>query len=54
MLEDFRLAEKTVVTNLHWDLEQYENADSERMNIVLGAKDKKDRAVDPLTLIGKG
>lgn len=54
MLADFRLAEKAVVMNFHWDLEQYENTDNERMNIILSTKERKDRAVDPLTLIGKG
>ncbi len=32
----------------------WDNADFDRLNTLLSTKDKKDRVVDPLRLIGKG
>lgn len=32
----------------------WDNADFDRLNTLLSTKDKKDRVVDPLSLIGKG
>lgn len=54
IIEDLHTVEKGVLMNLHWDLDQYDEAEFDRMNTVFGAKDKKDRVVDPLSLIGKG
>ncbi|MCS8582371.1 hypothetical protein EFE20_07530 [Latilactobacillus curvatus] len=54
ILEDFRLAGKQTLINLHWDVDMWDNADFDRLNTLLSTKDKKDRVVDPLRLIGKG
>jgi hypothetical protein len=50
-LNSFDLAEKNALTNLHWTLEQYEDADYFRLNEVLSAKEEEDMPVDPLSLI---
>ncbi|MEE6650634.1 hypothetical protein [Limosilactobacillus pontis] len=43
--------EKNVITNLHWSIEQYDNADYYELSRILQAKDRKNRPVDPLTSI---
>lgn len=50
-LADLDMAEKEALVNLHWTLDQYENADFYDLQRVLGAKDKDNRVVDPLSLI---
>lgn len=50
-LDDLDMAEKEALVNLHWTLEQYENADFYDLQRVLNAKGKDNRQVDPLSLI---
>jgi hypothetical protein len=50
-LEDFDVNEKNVITNLHWSIEQFDNADYYELARILRAKDRKDRPADPTTAI---
>jgi len=47
-LEDMKLAEKNIILNWHWTMEQYEEADYYRMFEILNAKEEKERDVDPI------
>ncbi|BAP85954.1 hypothetical protein LOOC260_114180 [Paucilactobacillus hokkaidonensis JCM 18461] len=53
-IEDLKIAERDCLLNMHWTLDQYEQADYFALNEILSAKDKKDRVVDPMSLIGGG
>ncbi len=37
--------------NLHWSIEQFDNADYYELSRILQAKERSERAVDPLTSI---
>lgn len=50
-LENLDVAQKEALLNLHWTLEQYDNADFYDLQRVLNAKEEKDRTVDPLSLL---
>ena len=50
-LENLDLAEKEALMNLHWTLDDYENADFYKLQRVLNAKEEKDREIDPLSLL---
>lgn len=50
-LENLDVAQKEALLNLHWTLEQYDNADFYDLQRVLNAKEEKDREVNPLDLL---
>ena len=51
MLEDFDVNEKNIITNLHWSIEQFDNADYYELSRILQAKERSERPVDPITSI---
>jgi hypothetical protein len=50
-IEQFDYTEKQALIFLHWNLDDYEEADYYRLNEVLSAKEEKDRPIDPLSLL---
>lgn len=50
-IENIRLFEKNVMLNLHWSLDDAENADYFRLQEVLAARDEEERPVDPLAMV---
>jgi hypothetical protein len=53
-LADFDLSAKAALLNLHWSIEQFDEANFYRLNEILAAKEPEERPVDPLTLLGRG
>ncbi len=50
-MEDFDYNEQIAITQYHWNLEDYDNADYFELARIMKAKDKSKRAADPLTAI---
>ncbi|PWT40935.1 hypothetical protein DKZ34_04475 [Limosilactobacillus reuteri] len=50
-MEDFDLNAKHAIEQFGWSIETFDNADYYRFNQIMAAKEKKERAVDPLTAI---
>jgi len=45
------LVEKQAIINFGWTIDDYENADYYSLLEILNAKEMKDRAVDPMSLL---
>lgn len=50
-LEDFDVYARDALMNMHWTADQFDDTDYYRLMQIVGAKDPKDREVDPLALM---